>query len=140
MGSKKKIVLVANLVLLCWFFLDMIGMSFGTSILVTRSYQDDGIFFVIFVIVIMWFWKSERTGKYVLSVWLILWFFTQFFSHWYFSIFGPWYGKNKYFSGTLKLVPSKEVYIPDLYHIILHLLILVSFILTVRYLIYKKRH
>ena len=46
--SMKKIVcIVTQIILLLWFFLDMTGVYFEESYLVTRSYKEDGIFFVI---------------------------------------------------------------------------------------------
>lgn len=132
MTIKKK-VLTANLVLLFWFFLDMIGITIKTNILVTQSYKDDGIFFIISFVSIILFWKLEKIGKYLLTIWLSIWLITQFYFHWFFTIFGPWEGKKAYFADTIKLIYSDTVYIPDLYHIILHLLILVALTFTVLY-------
>lgn len=42
---KKRNCMVFQIVLLVWFFLDMIGVYFDGKCLVTRSYTDDGIFF-----------------------------------------------------------------------------------------------
>ena len=125
---NKRICVVSNICLLLWFFLDMVGLSINGSILVTRSYKDDGIFFLIFLVAFILFIFKEKVGKYFLSVWLFMWFFTQFLFHWRFTIFGPSEGKINYFADTIKLIPSANTYIPDLYHIILHLLILVSLV------------
>ena len=126
MGKVKGITMILNSVLLIWFFLDMIGVSFGEKQLVTRSYQEDGIYFIIFALALLSFLLKDTIGKYVLFIWLCLWFVTQFYSHWYFTLFGPWDGKRRYFADTIKLIPSVNIYIPDLYHIILHILILFS--------------
>lgn len=72
------------------------------------------------------FWES--VGKWVLLAELSLWLTAQFFSHEYYTIFGASPKKlknyNKCFEGTVKLFPSGERrIIPDLYHIVLHLLI-----------------
>lgn len=138
MKKKRNKALISNAILLAWFFLDMVGVGFGNNILVTRSYREDWMFFIIFLIVLLWFMKSDEVGKFVLPIWLLMWFSAQFFSHWYFTIFGPWEGKNKYFEETIKLIPSDILYIPDLYHIVLHLLILASLFFTVNYGICKK--
>ncbi|WP_105616452.1 hypothetical protein [Vallitalea okinawensis] len=130
---SKKVCFVSNLCLLLWFFLDIVGMNIGGYILVTRSYSDDGIFFLIFLILFIGFLLKERIGKYLLTGWLFMWFSTQFLSHWYFTIFGPSEGKINYFADTIKLVSSSNIYIPDLYHIILHILILVSLINIIIY-------
>ena len=59
-------------------FLDMVGLSINGSILVTRSYKDDGIFFLIFLVAFIF---KEKVGKYFLLVWLFMWFLTQFLFH-----------------------------------------------------------
>ncbi|MBW4829597.1 MAG: hypothetical protein KZY61_05180 [Clostridiaceae bacterium] len=123
---NKRICIISNICLLLWFFLDMIGMNINGNILVTRSYKDDGIFFIIFLALFILFIVKERIGKYFLTAWLFMWFLAQFLSHWYFTIFGPSEGKVSYFADTIKLIPSFNIYIPDLYHMILHILILIS--------------
>ena len=124
---KKKVIILC-LILLGWFFLDMTGLTFKTNYLVTQSFMDDGIFFIIYLIVFLLFIFKERIGKYLLNIWLFLWFLTQFLSHWYFTITGTGLSKIEYFKGSIKLIDSNSRYIPDFYHIVLHILILVSFI------------
>ncbi len=135
----RKKVLIANIALLLWFALDMTGFSLKEKVLVTQGYQDDGVFFVVFLLSIILFYSYEKLGKYILNIWLFMWFFIQFYFHWVFTIFGPWEGKRNYFSNTIKLIASDEVYIPDLYHIILHILILASLILTSYYIYSVKK-
>lgn len=139
MSTKKKIAIIANTVLLVWFFLDMIGITINNHILVSQSWNDDSIFFIIFALVFLLFLLKEKIGKYVLCVWLLLWFITQFFSHWFFTLVGSWENKIAYFSDTIKLIPSSEVYIPDLYHIVLHVLILFALISTIFYCFQTKK-
>ena len=139
MDSTKKNTVLSNLVLLAWFFLDMIGASFGNNILVTRSYKDDGIYFVIFVVALMLFHFKEKIGRYILLMWLSIWFATQFYSHWYITIVGPWERIRTYFTNTIKLIPTKDIYIPDLYHIVLYLLFLVSFGSLIVFMISSKK-
>ena len=43
---ERKHCMIVQFVLLCWFFLDMTGVYLGDACLVTRSYKDDGIFFL----------------------------------------------------------------------------------------------
>ena len=62
-----------------------------------------------------------------------MWFIAQLLSHWYFTIFGPSVGKINYFANTIKLINSADIYIPDLYHIILHILIFIALINMIRY-------
>lgn len=70
----------------------------------------------------------EPIGQRVLLIELALWSIEQFFCHEYFTIFGAdakkLKGYNACFEGTVKLFPVSETrLIPDLYHIVLHLLI-----------------
>lgn len=133
MKKLKKIAIILNVLLLIWFFLDMTGFSFYKLMLVSTSWKEDGIFFTIYAGVFIWFLIREKSGKFGLLGWLFLWFATQFYSHWYFTIAGPGEGKIRYFSNTIKLIPSDTVYIPDLYHIVLHTLILFAFCSTIVY-------
>ena len=69
------------------------------------------------------------TGKWILFGILMLWFVVQFFCHWYFTIFGAserkLKGYNECFRNTVRIFPmSDRRLIPDLYHIVQHLLIL----------------
>ena len=138
---NRKICIVSNLFLLLWFFLDMIGMKIDGQILVTRSYREDGIFFLAFLVLFIWFFFKEKRGKYFLTVLLLMWFIAQFLSHWYYTIFGPYQGKINYFADTIKLIPSNSIYIPDLYHIVLHILIFISLINMMLYCnIFKKQN
>lgn len=73
-------------------------------------------------------------GKWILLAILILWFVVEFFCHWYFTIFGAsdrkLQGYNDCFRNTLRIFPmSKTRLIPDLYHIVQHLLILLNIII-----------
>ena len=47
---RKRYCIVAQIVLLLWFFLDMTGLYFGNKCLVTRSYKEDGICFLIYYV------------------------------------------------------------------------------------------
>lgn len=136
---NKILCIISNLFLLIWFFLNMIGISIDGKILVTRSYKYDGLFFIIFLAFFLLFIFYEKVGKYLLMGWLFMWLLTQFFSHWYYTIFGPSEGKINYFADTIKLIPSSNTYIPDLYHIILHVLILVSLMCVLSNLIFSKK-
>lgn len=130
---NKPTCIVLNLCLLLWFFLDMVGISMNEHVLVSRAYKEDGIFFLLFFAFFIWYLLKEKSGKYILMGWLSMWFITQFFSHWYYTIFGPSEGKMNYFADTIKLIPSSAIYIPDLYHIVLHILILISLINMIIY-------
>ncbi len=72
-------------------------------------------------------------GKWILLGILLLWFAVQFMCHWYFTIFGAserkLRGYNDCFRDAVRVFPmSDKRLIPDLYHIVLHLLILLNII------------
>ncbi|WP_440896697.1 hypothetical protein ACS127_01405 [Amphibacillus sp. Q70] len=130
---SKNQVIVVNLVLLVWFSLDMFGVTIGQHVLVSKAWKEDGLFFLIYLLALLLFIFYERIGKSILTVYLSLWLVTQFASHEYFTIFGGGEGKSEYFSDTIKLFESTTRYIPDLYHLMLHVLIIIVLICTIRY-------
>ncbi len=136
---KKSYCIIAQLLLLLWFFFDMIGIYFGDKCLVTRSYKDDGIFFIIYLITVLLFIIKEKIGKWLVIVWSVIWFIIQFICHEWYTIFnsgfmGTLEGKIKYFSGTMQWLKIKGKYIPDIYHTVLHIFILLVLVSTVMYI------
>ena len=76
-------------------------------------------------------------GRWILLGVLALWFVVQFFCHWYYTLFGAsaqkLKGYNECFRGAIRLIPeSDRRLVPDLYHIVLHALILVNLCLCLR--------
>lgn len=74
-------------------------------------------------------------GKWWLFAVLVVWLVIQFFCHWNFTLFGASEQKLKGYCGcfkdTLRLIPAIDTrLIPDLYHIVLHLLILINTVLA----------
>ena len=132
---NKLYVLIPSVILLVWFFLDMVGFNINGKPLVEEAFKDDFIFFVIYVIAIVSFILIDKIGRWVLCGWLFMWFVTQFFSHWYLTITGTGLKKIDYFKNTIKLFENETRYIADLYHIILHILILVVFSLLIVFII-----
>ena len=140
----KKMCYFSNILLLIWFFFDMIGLRIGNIILVEEAWKEDGIFLIIYVVVFGIFIWNHKYGKYPLAVWLFMWFITQFMSHWYYTIFGATEKKltsyNDYFANTYSIIPASDnMLIPDLYHNILHILILVALINMIIFLLKDKR-
>ena len=81
-----------------------------------------------------WF---QPAGKWILFGILLLWFIVQFMCHWYFTIFGAsetkLKGYNECFRDAVRIFPMSDIrLIPDLYHIVLHLLILLNLIFCLR--------
>jgi hypothetical protein len=64
-----------------------------------------------------------------------MWFVTQFLSHEWYTIFGSGFmgdmnNKIAYFADCIQLIDVNERYVPDVYHVVLHILIIVAFIMT----------
>ena len=85
---KKRYCIIPQILLLFWFFLDMTGIYFRNTYLVTRSYKDDGIFFLIYLVTIILFIFKEKIGKWAVAVWTSIWFVVQFLCHEWYTIFG----------------------------------------------------
>ncbi|MBR6526266.1 MAG: hypothetical protein IKT57_09855 [Clostridia bacterium] len=118
-----------------WFFGCITTYRIGKCLLV----EGIGIKSAEFVMLCMYsagmvsYHFFQPAGKWILFAVLLLWFIVQFFCHWYFTLFGAseqkLKGYNGCFMGTLRLFPmSEKRLVPDLYHIILHTLILANII------------
>lgn len=136
----KPVFLITQLLLLAWFFLDMIGVYFNDGYLVTRSYKEDGIFFLIYFSAVVLFIIKDRIGKWAVLIWSVIWFITQFMNHELVTITGNNYeGKMRYFDGALKWLDIEGVYVPDVYHTVLHVLILAVIVAGVIYVVRSKQ-
>ena len=133
----KKYCIVSIVILLIWFSMDMIGFSIGGVILVEAAWNSiDGVWWLIFLTLSILFIVKDKIGKYLLSIFILLWLFIQFFSHWYFTLFGASDKKkisyNQFFKETYHIMPSSDtMVIPDFYHIVLHILILATLIFLI---------
>lgn len=132
------------MLLLLWFFLDMTGVYFGEKCLVTKSFKDDGIFFIIYFIAVLLFIIKEKIGKWFIIIWSAIWFIIQFLCHEWYTIFnsgfmGTLQGKINYFSGTMQWLKIDGKYIPDIYHTVLHILILLVLVITSVYAFKNKK-
>ena len=141
---KKRYCIIPQILLLFWFFLNMTGMYFRNTYLVARSYKDDGIFFLIYLVTIILFIFKEKFGKWAVAVWTSMWFVVQFLCHEWYTIFGKGImgsleGKIKFFSGAIKWLEIDGRYIPDVYHSILHILILMVVITSAIYIRNSKK-
>ncbi len=133
--KMKKTCTTFQIILLIWFFLDMVGVSFEKNHLVAQSYKDDGVFFLVYFATVILFIAKDKIGKWLVIIWTSLWFTIQFLCHEWYTIFnggimGNLEGKIEYFSGTMQWLTVKGKYIPDIYHTILHILILLVIIST----------
>lgn len=130
-------IIVVSCLLWLWFLGCTFTWKFGKVLLVEGMGLKslEFVALVLFTLGIASFLLWEPIGKWVLLVELALWLVEQFFCHEYFTIFGSssrkLKGYNECFEGTVKLFPVSETrLIPDLYHIVLHLLILADLVLT----------
>lgn len=140
---KKTHCIIAQFILLIWFFLDMVGVYFGDKCLVTRSYKEDGIFFLIYLVAVILFIAKENIGKWFSLGFLTMWFGIQFICHEWYTIFNDGFmgtlgGKIEYFSGTMHWLKIEGRYIPDIYHTILHILILYALVSIIIYTVKTK--
>lgn len=137
---KKKTFLICQILLLIWFFLDMTGVYFKDSYLVTRSYIDDGLFFLIYLSTVVLFQIKDKIGKWAVLVWSVIWFIAQFMSHELVTITGNGYeNKTHYFEGAVKWLEIDGVYVPDVYHTVLHILILAVTVTGLVYVFGRKK-
>ncbi len=123
-------IIIVSVVLWLWFLGCTISWKFGKVVLV----DGVGVKSLEFVVLLLYtigftlFIFAETIGKWTLLSELALWLTVQFFCHEYFTIFGAsdrkLRGYNQCFQSSLKLFPpSDSRLIPDLYHIVLHLLL-----------------
>ena len=122
-----------QILLWIWFLGCTITWRFGKRILVEGMGIQSAEFAMLclYSIGLISYYFFQPTGKWILFTILVLWFTIQFFCHWYYTIFGAperkLKGYNACFKGTLRLIPmSEKRVIPDLYHIVLHILILLN--------------
>lgn len=130
---KKRFSIIANIILLAWYFLSMIGFKLGNKYLVEGAFKEEWLFMLIPTITFLIYVFTPPIGKYVHLVWLFMWFITQFLSHEWYTIFGSGFmgkteDKIKYFKDCIQVVSVSERYVPDLYHVILHVLIIIAFV------------
>ena len=126
-----------NLALLAWFFGCIVTYKTEKFVLVEGMGVKSAEFFMLclFSTALVLFFAARAVGKWVLLAVLALWLTVQFFCHWRYTIFGvseqKLRGYNACFQNTLHLFrASKTRLVPDFYHIVLHLLITASAVLT----------
>jgi len=119
-----------------WFLGCTTTYRFGKRLLVEGMGIKSAEFFMLclFSFGLTSYYLFPPVGKWILLTILLFWFIVQFFCHWYFTLFGvseaKLKGYNHCFRNTIRLFPmSKKQLIPDLYHIILHALIVLNIII-----------
>ena len=125
--------ILAQITLFCWFFGCICTYRFGKHILVDGMgiKSAEFVMLCLFGMASISFWAVPFVGRWFLLGVLLFLFIVQFFCHWYYTIFGAsekkLKGYNDCFKNTIHIIPASETkLIPDLYHMILHLLILLN--------------
>lgn len=134
--SVSIIAYIFEVVLLIWFFGCIVTYRLGNVLLVEGMGIKSAEFgmLVVYVASILLRVVLPQVGNwFVLSV-LVVWLVVQYFCHWNFTIFGATpekiRGYNRCFEGSLCIVPRREDrLIPDFYHIVLHVLIVLNLVL-----------
>ena len=128
--------IIFQVILWIWFLGCTITYRIGKKILVGGVGIKSAEFFMLclYTIGVIAFHCFQPAGKWILFGILLLWFIVQFMCHWYFTIFGAsekkLQGYNECFRDSIRIIPASDTrLIPDFYHIVLHILILVNIIL-----------
>ncbi len=134
--SLSVISLVAQLALWIWFFGCIKSYKTSKWILSKGVGIKSAEFVVLclFTTGVVLYHAVYPVGKWFLLFVLSCWIIVQFFCHWYFTIFGvsekKLKGYNEGFSDTVRFIPASDTkLIPDFYHTILHILILINIVL-----------
>lgn len=128
--------LLLQVALWIWFLGCTVSYKFGKYTLVEGMGIKSAEFFTLclYSIGLALYYFYAPIGKWILLTILILWLVTQFFCHWYYTIFGAsekkLKGYNECFRDTVHVFPISDTrLIPDFYHIIQHTLILLNIII-----------
>ena len=129
------ITILIQVALWVWFFVCVTTYRIGKVLLVEGMGIKSAEFFMLclFSFGLVSYHLFQPVGKWILLIILVLWFIVQFVCHWYYTIFGAsetkLQGYNDCFRDTIRLFPmSEKRLVPDLYHIILHVLIVFNII------------
>ena len=132
-----SMVLLIQVLLWIWFLGAVITYRFGKLALV----DGEGIKSAEFIVLCLYsagiaVFHTVSFGVWILLGILILWFVVQFFCHWYYTIFGASEAKlrgyNDCFKDTVRIFPMSETrLVPDLYHIVLHVLIMANILICI---------
>lgn len=137
--ALKIIALAFSGILLLWFTFDITGLKIGDTKIVTSAFVDepiDFVFYLVFIASIVCFILNDKIGKYMLSIFLLLWATFQFTI--YFKTGDSIAAYNKQFVDTHRIIAaSNDTLIKDTYHIFLDILILFALISAIAFLLIK---
>lgn len=122
-----------QLALWLWFLGCITTYRLGGRVLVEGMGVRSAEFFMLclFSVGLVCFYGFPFIGKWLLSGILIFWLAVQFLCHWRYTLFGASREKlasyHACFQNTVRLFPErKDRIVPDLYHAVIHLLILLN--------------
>ena len=131
------ITILFQLTLLLWLLGCTVSYRTRRFILVDGVGVKSAEFFMLIVYALaLVLFHAFSWGRWVLLGVLSAWLVVQFFCHWRYTIFGAsakkLAGYNECFRGTLRIFKESETrLVPDLYHIVLHALIIVNIVLCI---------
>lgn len=133
----KIAIIIAQAVLFAWFFGCICTYKIRGRVLVDGMGIKSAEFFMLclYALSVALFWIVPKIGKWALFAVLLFWITIQFFCHWYYTVFGvsekKLTGYNQCFRNTIRIFPASGMrLVPDLYHIVLHALIIANICLT----------
>lgn len=136
----RAAVLIGCCAQLVWFFGCIVTYRVGRRVLVDGMGVKSAEFgmFCVFAAALALFVFVPSVGKWALRVVLAFWLVIQFFCHWYYTIFGATEkklrGYNSCFRDTIRVIPASDTrVIPDLYHMVLHLMLCTNLTLILLY-------
>lgn len=130
-------IFVVSALLWLWFLGCTVTWRIGRHLLVegmgVRSIEFGML--VCFTGGLLFYLAWPPAGRWLLLVLLAVWLTAQFFSHEYYTLFGAspqkLAGYRQCFARTVKLFPRCTTrLVPDLYHVVLHLLIAADLLLV----------
>ena len=123
--------------LLLWFLGCTVSYRTRSFVLVDGVGIKSAEFFMLIVYALaLVLFHAFSWGRWALLGVLSVWLAVQFFCHWRYTIFGAsrkkLEGYNECFRGTLRIFKESETrLVPDLYHIVLHALIIVNIVFCI---------
>ena len=132
------ITILIQIVLWIWFFGCITTYRIGKYLLVEGMgiKSAEFVMLCLYSIGLFAYYVFQPVGKWILLAILVFWFVVQFFCHWYYTILGAsekkLKGYNDCFRNTIHIFPiSEKRLVPDLYHMIFHILILVNLLFCI---------
>ena len=125
--------------LFLWFTLIMPGFKIGSAILCTSAVKERSkpeiIVWLVFLLLIPAYIFTDYAGNVAVIVFLLMWIVAQ----WFFTlrfIFFPnerkIMGYNRHFEDTHHIIkPSSRKLVPDTYHIVLFVMLIICFVAVV---------